>query len=702
MYRLSQLGYDLKPGRSGAPEIKGYTQEYLDASSPRSQQIREYLQRNGFAGPEAAQIAAHATRDKKAIASDREVLMAHRAVAAQFGNQADRVIAAAQERARDHRESLPNRERRAQEAVTFARDRNFEREAVTDERLLYRDALRRGMGEITYPDVRQNFEARHQTGEFQIVQGGKHESDRQFTTRQTIAQEKEIVRMMRDGQNQLGPIMPIGQAIRIADATTHLNQSQRTVLEDVLISPDKVQGLQGFAGTGKTTTLSAIREVVEQKGYEVVGLAPTSRAAQQLQEAGVAAGTLQGFLAHSSPQESGQRTFYFVDESSLTSTRQMQEFLRKLGLEDRVLLIGDTRQHQGVEAGRPFEQLQEAGMRTANLDQIVRQKHPELKQAVEFLARGEVAAALVMLQQQGRITEVADPSERVTTIAKAYAAEPTNTLIVSPDNASRRELNQAVRQELKVKSVVSADDVAVRILTPRQDMTGADRNWASRYEPGDVLRYSVGSKSLGLDAGSYTHVLATNPSENLLTVQKSGSEQVTYNPNRLKGISAYRELEVGFAVGDRIQFTASDRQLGVANRELATITAFGRDGTITAQMDKGRMLTFDPGKNRHFEHGYAVTSHSSQGLTADRVLVNVDQTAHPDLVNSRFAYVSISRGALDARLYTDDVKAMATSLATDSPKSSALDLAQSFASVAVENANRQGMQLSMAGLGIDS
>ena len=43
----------------------------------------------------------------------------------------------------------------------------------------------------------------------------------------------------------------------------------------------------------------------------------------------------------------------------------MREFLSRLGPDDRVLLIGDIRQHQGVEAGRPFEQLQEAGMHTA-------------------------------------------------------------------------------------------------------------------------------------------------------------------------------------------------------------------------------------------------------------------------------------------------------------------------------------------------
>ena len=119
-----------------------------------------------------------------------------------------------------------------------------------------------------------------------------------------------------------------------------------------------------------------------------------------------------------------------------------------------MLLIGDTRQHQGVEAGRPFEQLQEAGMRTAKLDEIVRQKDPALKSAVEMLATGQVSAALDALQKQGRVKEIVDTEERIRAIARSYIESPEKTLIVSPDNASRRELNAAVRQELKANGTI--------------------------------------------------------------------------------------------------------------------------------------------------------------------------------------------------------------------------------------------------------
>ena len=130
-------------------------------------------------------------------------------------------------------------------------------------------------------------------------------------------------------------------------------------------------------------------------------------------------------------------------------------FLPGLAPHDRVLLIGDTRQHQGVEAGRPFEQLQQAGMHTAKLDEIVRQKDPSLKSAVELLAHGQTAAALDRFTTGPRSKEIPNPQERIRTIARIYAESPANTLIVSPDNASRRELNFAVRQELKASGAVA-------------------------------------------------------------------------------------------------------------------------------------------------------------------------------------------------------------------------------------------------------
>jgi ABC-type cobalamin/Fe3+-siderophores transport system ATPase subunit len=531
-YRLRTLGYEIEAGRSGSPEIKGYSQEYLDASSPRSQQIREQLEKSGYQGPEAAQIAAHSTRDRKEIHSPAEVLAAHRQIAAEFGNQADKVVREARERIqlRLHERGQENSRQVAQQAITYARDRSFQREAVIDERDLYRDALRRGMSETTYAEVRARFEERIANGEFQVLSGQKHDSGRRFTTAETIRAEREILSQMQRGQGQAEQIMPIQAAIAHTQKQQQLNVGQKAAAEEILTSRDVVQGLEGKAGVGKTTLLKSVREAAEKRGYVVEGFAPTSRAANQLRDAGISADTLQGFLARVR-QPAPERHLYMVDESSLASTKQMREFLAKLESGDRVLFIGDTRQHQGVEAGKPFEQLVNAGMKTAQVDQIVRQRNaPELLKAVEYLSRGEIAEGVALLEQQGRVTEIPNGQQRIATIAKSYAASPENTIVVSPDNASRRQINQAVRSELQALGIVDSESHVMRVLAPLSDITGADRTWAARYSVGDVLYYSRGSQDIGIEKKSYTKVIATLPQDNMLTVQKGHGDEVTYNP----------------------------------------------------------------------------------------------------------------------------------------------------------------------------
>src|SRR5579864_2791775 len=97
--RLKELGYEIEPSAKGAPEIKGYSQDYLNASSPRSQQIREHLQKEGFGSAEAAEIAQHQTRAAKLHISHEEMQRRHQEMAEQHANQPARVIEQAQVRA---------------------------------------------------------------------------------------------------------------------------------------------------------------------------------------------------------------------------------------------------------------------------------------------------------------------------------------------------------------------------------------------------------------------------------------------------------------------------------------------------------------------------------------------------------------------------------------------------------------------------
>src|SRR5216684_3301132 len=156
---------------------------------------------------------------------------------------------------------------------------------------------------------------------------------------------------MRKGQGQHGVLVNPETWQSVQQNHTHLSTSQRAAVEQTLATRDKIVGLEGVAGAGKTTSLSAIREAAEREGYRVIGLAPTSRAAHKLAESGIESHTLQRHLIRNEGPDDGQKRIFVIDESSLTSTRQMNEFFHRLQAPDRVLLVGDTRQHEAVEAG---------------------------------------------------------------------------------------------------------------------------------------------------------------------------------------------------------------------------------------------------------------------------------------------------------------------------------------------------------------
>jgi conjugative relaxase-like TrwC/TraI family protein len=661
--RLKEHGYEIETGKSAQPEIAGYTREYLEASSPRRQQIQEHLAEQGVRGAGAAQIAAHQTRDDKLPSiTNEEMQKKHREMAVQFGQQPEHVIHAAHERQVED-QSPELKYQTIESALTYSREKNLERHAVTDERELMRDALKRSMGEASFAEVRNKFENRVQSGD--LIEVESRSPSRAFTTEEMIGYERSNIAAMRAGQNQHEPLVSSETWREVQEKHAHLTTSQRAAVEQIVSTQDKIMGLEGVAGAGKTTSLAAVHEAAEQEGYEVRGLAPTSRAAHKLAESGIESETLQRHLRREEQSDQGQKRLYVLDESSLASTKQMNEFLHRLHGEDRVLLVGDKRQHEAVEAGRPYHQLQQAGMQTARLDEIVRQKDPALKEAVEQLARGDVFGAIDNLDRQGRVHEIVGREERLTEIAREYAREPQGTLVISPDNESRRELNTLIHREMQERGVVSQDEHKLCVLDSRQEMTGADRQWAGQYEDGDVVRYTRGSKVLGIEAGEYARIAQVDARENRVTIDRENGEHQTYDPRRLAGVAVYHETERAFSEGDRIQFTAPSKDLHVANRELATVEKINDTGDLQIRMDSGREVAFNIREHPHLDHGYAVTSHSSQGQTADRVLIHVDTDKSELLINNRFAYVSVSRAQHDAEIYTNDKSELGRALSRD-------------------------------------
>jgi conjugative relaxase-like TrwC/TraI family protein len=684
--KLQALGYEIQVDpRTGAPEIKGFSEEYLQDSSPRRKevlkeeaQMKERIEREGKAVSDNARLKQSAARNNRRSKKFDPDLMRTRALEmdVRHGYQAQRLVAQARDRLL-FQLSPYEIAVRAREAVIFARQKAVEKDAVADMRKVIGDALRRNLGLTTCEAVMTELQRQMQTrGAF--IKILRQQRPPETTTERMLSMEKENIQTMIDGKSSRPAMVEPERVNEVVTATAErqqrrLNAKQQAAIEAILSSRDQVIGLQGGAGTGKTTALSVLREAAENEGYQVRGFAPSTRAAQQLGESGIETETIQKFLRRRKQQATTSRLFV-LDESSLASTKHIHKLFARLEPEDKVLLVGDVRQHQAVEAGRPFEQLQQHGMTTAQLTEIVRQPDPEQKQTVQKLAARNVPEAVAELHSRGKVMEIVDERERFEAIAQDYCKDPTDTLVISPANRERVHLNSLIHRQLQRKGNVSQSEYQMKVYVTRSDMTGAERTFANSYRPGeDIIRYNRNSNKAKI--GEYAQVIKTDHERNEITVRFDNGRTLTYNPERLSGVSVYYESERAFAEGDRIQFRAPDTQKRIANGELGTITKI-ESGQIRLNLDSGREISIDPRKFRHLDYGYAVTSHSAQGLTCDRVLVNADTRESLRLLNDRMAYVAISRARYDAVIYTDSAQNLGVSLDRSTNKESAIEAIQ--------------------------
>lgn len=686
--KLQKLGYEIKVDReTGAPEIKGISRDYLKASSPRAREIEDVgrklkkeMESEGFTVTDEAKLKqAAAVHDRQSKNYNRdEMRQRHFEMDARFDYQARKTVEQAVERGAILIADS-DAQRRAEEAATFARRNAVEREAVADRRKVIVDALRRNIGLTTYDAVLTEINARHARGE--LVGINHRDEPRAATTRRMIEMERANIQTVLSGQRRQAAILEPENAANIIASIgerrgINLNRGQQLAVNQLLTTPDRIAGLQGGAGTGKTTALTVLREAAEASGYQVNGFAPTTKAARTLAASGIKTETLQRFIyQRDSPNgETTAKQLYILDESSLAGTKNLHKFFAKLKPCDRVLLVGDAKQHQAIEAGNPFEQLQRSGMKTVRLTEIVRQKDANLRCVVEHLSAQQIKCAVEQLGRHGRVFEVKDDKERLLSIARDFCAQPTGTLVISPANKERVALNAFIHHKLRATGEVQQKQFATTVLVNRQDMTGAERTFANSYTPHeDIVRYSRNSKVYGVKAGDYGSVIGGDYEKNTITVRLSDNREISYNPQRLSGVSVFKEATRDFAVGDRIQFRAPLPDYGVVNGELGTLKRIEDGKMFTIALDGNRQIRFDGTKFRHLDYGYAVTSHSSQGETVDRVIVNADTRESTALLNQRMAYVALSRARLDARIYTDSEEKLGDALSRTVDKQTALE-----------------------------
>lgn len=675
---LRKLGYAMVRGTNDAPDIAGYTPEYLAAESLRNAQLKQRLEELGMTGRRAEDIINHQNREEKLKITPDELRKLHRSHAEIFGNQPDRIVSAAANKSA-YATSEEERRKLGFEAISSAARKLTERNAVIEEHRVIEQALKYGHGRVLVGDIEDELGRQRTDGKLIAVHHVRpHAPGHRYTTPAMIHMERDVITRVLEGQGKLSPIVQDADLSRFEILRN--NERRQAVIKGLLSTTDQVVAVQGGAGTGKTTALGVVRKIAEEHGFEVRGLAPTSRARNALQESGIQAETLQKHLLRSkSDSEKAGPRLYFVDESSLSSTSQIYKFLGGLDKRDRVILVGDVRQHQSVEAGRIFDELQKAGMKTAQLNKVVRQRDEDLKRAVILMANGRIEQAVNELHRQGRVHEVSHRTERFAAIAKTYVANADNTLVVSPDNKSRQEINSAIRNELTRQGILRREHT-FQVLV-RKDVDAEDRRHARSYRPGDALRFHTNLPSLNIKSGQIGTVVEVNPDENVLSVKfGDGSAQrfLAFNPASRSNLSVFESQQRRFAIGDRIQFTTPWKEKSVASRETARIEHIEKNGNIAARLETGRRVAWNLKEFKYLDHAYAMTSHSSQGMTVDRVLIHVDTTDSRvrGLVDKTLSYVATSRARCDAQIFTDDARQLGPALSRENLKETALSEVQ--------------------------
>ena len=680
--RLGEMGYVMVPTQvGGLPsfELAGYSPAMLEAFSTRRRDILDYMADKGWKyDAKTAQAATLHTRKRKdePAPGALSAMWKARAEALGLARDADEVRLDRTERGF----ARPPARFTALEAVWQATEHLEERHAVFGESDLLAAALGREPGRHTHVDLQAEIGRLREDGH--LVAAG----DGALTTRRTLRAEKEVIRLMREGKGTARPLAP-EEAVAGRLAATELTEGQKEAVRLILRSPDPVVGVQGFAGTGKTRMLNEVATLAG--GRQVFGLAPSSEAARVLGvEGGIGVTTLQwlltryGSIAEGTATEEeiarARETFedavVVVDESSMVGTVQMrdlQRILAPLGVA-RLVLVGDSLQLRSVAAGQPFRLLQRAGMATARMDDVIRQRSVDLKAAVEHMVAGDPALAVESIAADVREL----PADALAgTAARLWLSLPPDarkgTVILAPTHERREEINAVVRRGLADEGVLGRRSVEIGRLVDRRltRVHAADRE---SYRPGDVV---VANRDVyGLREGEAWTVVGTG--EDGVRLERRG-ERRAFAPsgNAARNLSLCESRPLPLRGGDEIVWTRNLRRRGLINGDRATVERIAGD-RIDVRTHSGRALRFavDDDDLRHIDHAWSSTVYRAQGLTRDNVIAVLDSASM--MSDRAMLYVEMSRARDGFVLLTDDTEQLVSRLEREGETvSSALEAA---------------------------
>ncbi|TFH49976.1 MAG: Ti-type conjugative transfer relaxase TraA, partial [Methanothrix sp.] len=421
---------------------------------------------------------------------------------------------------------------------------------------------------------------------------GRDESGQKiYTSKKLVELERESLSIARN-LNEQDHHNVHEKYIKQAISTKSLSEEQTKAVQHITHGKD-VSILVGRAGSGKSYTLGAIREVYGAQGYRVRGVALAGIAAEGLQnDSGIHSKTLhrQMWDWDQGRDLLSNNDIIVLDEAAMVGTRQMHQLLTHVkDAGAKIIMVGDQDQAQSIEAGGIFRAAKQS-LGAVKLTQIRRQKEVWQKEAtLEFAGDGiEVSRGIELYHQHGHVKDFEKRDAAKEELVKDWAeynhaAQRGRSIILAYTNKDVEDLNAMAREQRKLHGELNKNEV----------IFATDRG-KKAFVQGDRILFLKNERSMGVRNGTVG------------TIESIGK-------------TLKLSLKDG---GPRF------------------------DPSIVVKLDSGDRIAFDASMYTNFDHGYAMTVHKAQGSTLDRVFV----LASPNF-DRHMAYVAMTRHRDDATVY---------------------------------------------------
>lgn len=582
--------------------------------------------------------------------------------------------------------------RPAVEAIDYAIHHLAERDAGFTHKQIIETAMSHALGNVRLDDLNRAVMVVEKAG---ILLRGTRNDGTLWTTIDAVKMEREIIVLCQKDKGTLQPIANDAILEKHCDPTK-LKPEQIDAVKAITQSKDRIIAIQGYAGTGKTTLLATVADVLASKellngdGYAILGLAPTNKAVSALKERGLPAQTLDSFILECQRnREKGvlrdNKLLLVIDEASMLSNRRALEILAITHeINSRAVLVGDVRQLPSVESGKPFNLIQKH-VDTKFLVDIQRQQDVTLKQAVRETINYDFKAAFQTLKNSIiEINESTYPAsnpidkndwkakgevfrdKRLNILVSDYFSFPkeerSTIQIITPGHDDRILVNEKIREQLKISGDLQKNsDTSLQILSA-ESFTQIERSQVSNFEVGSVLRFGK-SEAVGIKAGEYLAIVASEQNHSLLTLKNQEGRELLwqvpkFDKTRLSYIEVFKTETRALQAGDTIRWSRSDKAKELFSTEMAHVISAEKN-KVTVALANQKSFTFNPEdpKYQHWDHGYASTVYAVQADTKNIVLAHLE--SHRKNLTSQPAFlVALTREVNIFRLYTDNAEAL--------------------------------------------